>query len=249
MTDVSYHSIDAPSMGGAGDVIVYGHWGRPVLVFPSESGSAHDFAANGMLDAVREHVDAGRIKLICVPSYDGSSWSAKHLSLSDRARAHSRYEDWIIWRVSPFIRDISGGRDDIATFGVSMGAFHAVLFALRHPHVFARAVGFSGNYNPVNWWSWGEESADSYFANPIQFVPGLSGGHLDYLRSRLFITLVVGSGSWEDSTGSNHSTRELAHLLGMAQIPHEMHVWGSEWPHDWSSWRAQAQIYLAGLGS
>ena len=31
---------------------VYGHWGRPVLVFPSEQGRAGDFANNGMVDAV-----------------------------------------------------------------------------------------------------------------------------------------------------------------------------------------------------
>ena len=46
----------------AGQVVVHGHWGRPVLVFPSEGGSAWDYAENGMVDAVRWLVDAGRVK-------------------------------------------------------------------------------------------------------------------------------------------------------------------------------------------
>ncbi len=33
-------------------VLVYGHYGQPVLAFASDSGWAHDFEANGMLDAV-----------------------------------------------------------------------------------------------------------------------------------------------------------------------------------------------------
>jgi esterase/lipase superfamily enzyme len=36
--------IDRPMM-----VIQYGHYGRPVLAFPSEAGRAWDFENNGML--------------------------------------------------------------------------------------------------------------------------------------------------------------------------------------------------------
>jgi len=64
----------------------------------------------------------------------------------------------------------------------------------------------------------------------------------------LAITLVVGSGMWEDTTGANASTRALAGVLAEKQIPHELFVWGSEWPHDWPSWRAQAAVYLPALG-
>ena len=32
------------AMGAAGTVIRYGHWGRPVLVFPTSRGRAADFA-------------------------------------------------------------------------------------------------------------------------------------------------------------------------------------------------------------
>ena len=63
------------ALGAAGTVIRYGHWGRPVLVFPSERGRAWDFENNGMVDAVADLVDAGRVKLYCVDSYDAASWS------------------------------------------------------------------------------------------------------------------------------------------------------------------------------
>ncbi len=82
----------------------------------------------------------------------------------------------------PFVRDTSGGRDDIVTAGPSMGAFHAVLFALRHPHVFARAIAFSGGYDPWAWRGWGESDELTYLMSPFQFLPRLEGDPLTTCR-------------------------------------------------------------------
>jgi esterase/lipase superfamily enzyme len=81
-------SLWSPAIGAAGEVIAYGHFGRPILVFPSEGGRAWDYETNGMVGAVAPLLEAGRIKLYCVDSFDGASWSAKHLPLEERARRH-----------------------------------------------------------------------------------------------------------------------------------------------------------------
>ena len=60
----------SPAIGSSGTVIAYGHWGRPVLVFPAEAGRAGDLESHGMVDAVADLLDAGRVKLYCVDSYD-----------------------------------------------------------------------------------------------------------------------------------------------------------------------------------
>ena len=64
-----------PGFDRAGTVVRYGHWGRPVLVFPSEQGRAWDYETNGMVGAVADLVDAGRVKLYCVDSVDDRTWS------------------------------------------------------------------------------------------------------------------------------------------------------------------------------
>ncbi|GGM12829.1 esterase family protein [Nakamurella endophytica] len=248
MTRTEYHWLDAPQLGSTGPVVVHGHWGRPVLWFPTECGESTDFERHGLLDAVRGAVDDGLITVVCVPSYDHASWSNRALPQGERARAHRRYEDWIIWHVVPFIRDRCGGRDDIAVAGPSMGAFHSVLFALRHAHVFRQAVAFSGAYDPWRWHAWGDADLDTYLTDPFEFLPGTDGGHLDFLRRTVDLTLVVGSGRWEDTTGAHASTRALAGVLAGKGIPHRLYVWGPEWPHDWPSWQAQAALYLPALG-
>jgi esterase/lipase superfamily enzyme len=227
-----------------GRVVVHGHWGRPLLAFPSEQGNAHDIESNGIVGAVRALIDGGRLKLYCVDSHDAASWSAEHLQLEERAREHERYEAWILGSVVPFIREDSGGRTDIATAGCSLGAYHAVNIALRHADVFPLAMGFSGNYDPSAWKSWGESGMTAYFSNPAQYVPNLHGPHLDWLRGQLSVLLVCGQGQWEDTTGSLDSTKHLAHLLADKGIRHELDLWGHDVPHDWPSWRHQWAHHL-----
>jgi len=230
--------------GVTGSLEVYGHYGRPVLVFPSEGGHAWEFAHFGMVDAVRPLIDEGRVKLYCASSFDAGTWSARHLPLEDRARGHAHYESWIVDAVVPHISADSGGADEIVTAGVSLGAFHALNFAFKRADLFPLALCFSGNYDPKTWNGWGESGDAVYFNSPVDYVANLHGDHLDWLRSRLSVLLVCGQGQWEDTTGSLAATRRMAGLLAEKGIRHELDLWGHDVPHDWPSWRNQFAHHL-----
>jgi esterase/lipase superfamily enzyme len=244
---VNRYSTDlwSDALGAAGTVIRYGHWGRPVLVFPSEQGRAQDFEDNGMVGAVADLIDAGRVKLYCVDSYDTWSWSDYSVPLEERARRHGGYESWVIDVVLPWLRDDCGGAPvEVATLGCSQGAYHAANFALKRADLFPLALCFSGNYDPSSWNGWGERGLAAYFNNPIDYVGHLDGDHLAWLRERVSLLLVCGQGTWEDSTGALPSTRQFAALLRSRQIRHELDLWGFDVPHDWPSWRAQLAHHL-----
>jgi esterase/lipase superfamily enzyme len=232
------------AIGATGTVIRYGHWGRPVLVFPSEQGKARDFESNGMVDAVRDLIDAGRVKLYCVDSYDAATWSNDGIALEERARRHGSYESWIFGEVLPWIYGDCGGKLEVATLGCSMGAFHAANFALRRADLFPLALCFSGSYDPAAWHGWGERGSAAYFNNPMDYVGHLGGDHLGWLRDRVHLLLVCGQGQWEDTTGALDSTRQFAGLLSARGIRHELDLWGFDMPHDWPSWRAQLAHHL-----
>lgn len=136
--------VELGGQGFTGSVIGHGHFGRPVLVFASEQGRAEDFAANGMLDAVSDLVDAGRVKFYCVDSADGYSWSDAGLPLEERARRHGRYESWIVGHVVPWMSADCGGATEFSTLGASMGAYHAANFALKRADLFPLALCLSG---------------------------------------------------------------------------------------------------------
>jgi esterase/lipase superfamily enzyme len=218
----------SPAIGAAGNVVAYGHYGRPVLAFPAEGGSAWDLENQGIIGAVGGLLEAGRAKLYCVDAFDSESWSHGWLPFEERARQHERYESWIVDQVVPFIHDDLGGAQEIVATGCSMGAFHAANFVLRRADLFPVAICLSGNY-------------DMWTTN---HVAQLYGDHLDWLRSRVNLVLVCGQGMWEDTTGALESTKRLAWLLGEKGIPHELDLWGHDVPHDWPSWRAQIAHHL-----
>jgi esterase/lipase superfamily enzyme len=208
-------------------VLVFGHWGRSVLVFPSAERDRYEWERHGMVDAVRDLLDAGRVKLYCVDSWDSATWWDDWLPLEERARRHEEYERWVLERVE--------GEDVIAA-GVSMGAYHAANLTLRHPERFPLALCLSGVYD-VGGLGWGERGDAVYFNNPPDYVQGLEG-------SAASLLLVVGSGQWEDTTGAHAQTLRLAELLRARGIRHELDVWGEEAPHDWPAWRAQLVKHL-----
>jgi esterase/lipase superfamily enzyme len=232
------------AIGSAGTVVRYGHWGRPALAFPSEGGHASDFENNGMVGAVADLIDAGRLKLYCVDSYDAASWSDQDIPLEERARRHGRYESWIIGDVLPWIHRDCGGPAEVITLGCSMGAYHAANFALKRADLFPLAMCFSGQYDPSSWNGWGERGQETYFNSPLDYVANLEGDHLDWLRDHVSLLLVCGQGQWEDTTGALASTKQFAALLAAKGIKHEADLWGHEVPHDWPSWRAQLAHHM-----
>src|SRR4051794_9537512 len=160
-------TVPAPSLFGEGRVIAYGHWGQPVLFFPAEGGSAVDLEERGIIHALTEPIEAGRLKVYAVDSHDGSTWSDHSLELEERAQRHEGYHRWITDQVATAIHADCGGAVPIATAGASLGAFHAVNVALRRADLFPHALGMSGNYDPTSWNGWGARGDALYFNSPF----------------------------------------------------------------------------------
>lgn len=236
-------SLWSPAIGADGSVIAYGHYGRPLLAFPSQEGPAWQYEERGMVDAVGDLIEAGRMKVYAVDSFDSGSWYRHDVPLEERAQLHGLYEDWIVNQVVPFIRHESGDSAEIVVTGVSFGAYHAANFALRHADLFPLAICQSGVYD-VSVVGGGERGDAVYFQNPADYVAHLGGDHLDWLRGHVNLLLIAGQGQWEDTTGALDSTRRFSQLLGEKGIRHELDVWGYDVPHDWPAWRAQIAHHL-----
>jgi esterase/lipase superfamily enzyme len=237
--------LHAPGIGAAGVLLAYGHWSRPVLVFPTEGGRAWEYENGGMVHAIAPLIEAGQVKLYCVDAHDEASWSNAAAPLEERARAHTRYEAWILEQVVPWIHGDCGGSPEIVATGCSLGGYHAANFALKRADLFPLALCLSGSYDPATWrHAWGERGDETYFNSPADYVANLHGDHLEWLRGRVSLLLVCGQGRWEDTTGALPSTLRLAERLRAKDIRHELDLWGHDVPHDWPSWRAQIAHHL-----
>jgi esterase/lipase superfamily enzyme len=235
-------SLWSPAIGADGRVIAYGHWGRPLLAFPSQEGAAWQYEERGMIEAIAGPIEAGLVKVYAVDSFDSGSWYREGLPLEERARQHGLYEDWIVNQVVPFVQEDSSSHE-LAVTGVSFGAYHAANFALRRADLFPLAICSSGVYD-VSVVAGGERGDAVYFNNPADYVAHLDGGHLAWLRDRVSLVLIAGQGQWEDTTGALESTKRFAGLLAEKGIRHELDLWGHDVPHDWPAWRAQIAHHL-----
>ena len=55
-----YHRWHSPRLGIELGVVVYGHWGPPLLGFPTSAGDEFELEGQGMVGALADFIDAGK---------------------------------------------------------------------------------------------------------------------------------------------------------------------------------------------
>jgi len=218
----------------------YGHYGAPILVFPSAAGFAHEWDAQGMVDTLAPLINGGKIKLYCTESNVSEAWTRPGQP-QHRIRAHMAFETYIVEELAAWIAsDCRHERIPIGVTGCSMGGFYAANFALKHPETFNYALSMSGRYNMTHFTA-GFSNADVYFNNPMAYVANLEGAYLDRVR-QTFVTLVCGRGAWEE--GCIEETIALGQILERKGVPCQVDLWGHDSSHEWPWWRRQALYHL-----
>ena len=229
--------IESPELDRPIHVWRYGHFGLPVLVFPSASGMAHEWQKEGMIDVIAPLLAAGKVKLYCVESNVSEAWTRKETPIDWRMDRHHRYERWVLDRMVPYIRkDCRWPDAPITTVGCSLGGTYAVNFALKFPEVFRRGMGFSGRYLTSEV-AGKHSSTGLYFNNPLAYMSNIGGDALERVRRNTKLTLVCGRGKWEE--GCIEETIALGELMDRIGVPNDTDIWGYESYHDWPWWRLQ----------
>jgi esterase/lipase superfamily enzyme len=217
----------------------WGHYGTPVLVFPTAGGDAEEIERNGLVGACWPLVESGRITIYSCDSVAGRAMVGKEGTPEHRMELLDRFHQCVVSEVVPAVRSDMGGAElPIVVGGASIGAFNAVAVLCRFPEVFGAAVGMSGTYRLSRVLD-GGFSDSLYFSSPLDFLPGLGGQQLDTLRQR-FVLLASGQGAWED-IGESWA---MADALGRKGVPNRVDDWGKEWPHEWHTWHRMLPQYL-----
>jgi esterase/lipase superfamily enzyme len=221
----------------------WGHWGTPVLLYPTAGGDIEEPERQGLIGALAGLIDAGRIKVYTIDSVAGQHWISRQHSPEYCSRVQNLFDAYVYEEVVPLIRsDCAASNVEIVTAGASYGAVYAVASLCRHPDAFRLALGMSGTYD-LSGYLQGHWNDDFYYSSPLHFVAGLGDGwQLDALRRR-FAVLATGSGRWEDPGES----WRMAGVLGAKGIPNRVDDWGPAVDHDWPTWLRMLPQYLADL--
>jgi esterase/lipase superfamily enzyme len=234
----SWHS---PSLNRQMDIVTYGYYGFPLLMFPTAAADYLEYERFYLIDAMREFIDAGKVKVFSINSINRYSWLNDRVHPRDKGLRQIEFNRYITDEVVPYIWDSCKGRYGIITTGASLGAFHCANQLFRRPDLFDGCIAMSGAFDIRDYYKGDYYDENIYFNNPVDYLPNINGDYLSLLREKKSIYLVTGQGSYEKPDAS----RRLSGLLSQKSIPHELDLWGHDMPHDWPTWRDMMKYYLA----
>lgn len=233
-----YQRWHSPSLNRQMELLVVGHAGAPVLVFPTSMGKFYEWEDRGMLELLRRQVDQGWLQFYCVDSVDAESWYCRWAHPGGRAYRQTQYDDYLYQEVLPLVRH-RNPNPFLITVGASFGAYHAMSFGLKHPEAVRRVVGLSGVYD-IRRWAGGFEGEHVYLNNPVQFVEGERDPHRLSLIHGMDIIMATGR---EDPLVE--SAREMSRVLWAKGVGNALREWDG-WAHDWDYWRRMFTLYIDG---
>lgn len=225
------------------ELLIFGHAGARVLVFPTRRGRFHDYEDLGLVNALANQLENGWIQLYCVDSIDQESIYNRYITPHDRIRRHGQYEQYILQEVLTLSR-LKNPQPFMIAHGCSLGAYHAMNIALRHPHWFGKVVAFSGRYSlsePV-----GEFRGlfddyyddEIYYHSPNHFLPNLGDESLLADIRRLEIVMTIGA-----DDPFMPSNLALSEALQAKNICHNLYVWDGR-AHQACDWQKMVPLYL-----
>jgi esterase/lipase superfamily enzyme len=238
-----YHRWHSPRLWRDMELLVFGHAGAKVLMFPTREGRFFEYETLGIVHALAHKIDGGHLQLYCVDSIPWETFYCDWRHPADKIGRYIQFEEYILNEVLPFMAWKNQHPCTIVQ-GCSLGAFQAANIAFRHPHLFQKLCAFSGRYDLTlavedfhNLFD-GYYDGNIYHNTPTHFLPQLDcNWHLEHLRN---MDIVFTIGKEDPFLGNNH---HLSHILWSKGIWHALHEWDGR-AHRASSWRKMAAFYI-----
>jgi esterase/lipase superfamily enzyme len=232
-----YHKWYSQRLGRDMELLVFGHAGLPVMVFPTSGGRFYEFEDRGMIGALWGPIENGSLQIYCLDSVDMESWYNRNVPPRWRIARHVQFEDYVLSEAVPLVRTKNHDAH-LVSLGCSFGGFHAVNIALRHPGIFTGFLSMSGAFDLRNFLG-GYYDNDVYFNMPMDYLPNLHDPW--YFERYNRNAYILGTG-WDDQClGQN---QHLDQIMSSKYIPHKLYTWDTWNSHDWPTWQRMVQEYL-----
>ena len=212
-------------LGRSIKVEINGHYGYPIIMFPTSMGSYTQNADFHLNNSVAHFTDSGKIKLFNLETIDELSFYADWLSPSERVANYEKYVQFLIQEFIPYIQK-THNTHRVAVAGCSFGAYHAANFAFRFPDVVSHLIAMSGAFSIRNFMD-GQNVDLAYFNSPEEFMPNEESWKFNHMR------IVLSTSDQDVCLGKNLN---MSSILSQKNIDH----WYDEkkWiSHDWPLWR------------
>jgi esterase/lipase superfamily enzyme len=235
-----HHRWYSDRVGREMGVNVYGHWGPPLIMFPTSGGDEGEYERQSLVGAIAEFIDAGRVKAFSLSVNHGDSFANRGAHPRHRSWMQRQYDAYIRHEVVPFVRNhCRSGDIGIWTMGASLGAYHAANTLFKYPDVFKRCYALSGVYDMKRFMD-DVYDENFYFNNPVDYMANMADPWALAHLASCDIHIATGSGPFENSAESYR----MSAVLASRGIRHSLDDWGAMGGHDWPYWKHQMREYL-----
>jgi esterase/lipase superfamily enzyme len=230
----------SPALQTEMPIVAYGDYGFSLLLVPTASADYLEYERFQLMDTLAPYINAGKVKVFSINSINNESWLSNNMAGEHKAIRHNQFNEYVFNEVVPFLKTNTSFETPIITCGASFGALHSMNLFLKRPDLIDGVIAMSGVYDLTEYTK-GFYDDQVYFNSPQHYMPNLSDEwYLNNIRKSRHIHILTGSGDYEDPQAS----RNFSGILNSKGIPHELDVWGSEWKHDWPTWRVMLPAYL-----
>jgi len=134
------HGWWSPRLEKNMEVVVYGQWGIPLLMFPTAGADFLEYERFQLIDSISWYIETGKFKVFSINSINNESWLNNSMQPHHKALRHMTYNYYVIDEVVPFIHANCNGLQPIYLTGASLGALHAANIFFRRPDLFAGTI-------------------------------------------------------------------------------------------------------------
>lgn len=221
-------------------VAVYGHYGFALLLVPTAAADYLEYERFELIASLAHFINSGKVKIFSINSINNESWMNDQMDPAHKIMRHQQFNDYVFEEVIPFIKTHTSAETPIIISGASFGALHSMNLFLKRPDLLNGVIAMSGVYDLTEYTK-GYYNEGVYFNSPQHYMPNLTAHSiLEQIRRSNHIHIFTGSGAYEDPGASGR----FAKILYDKGINYELDVWGTEWPHDWNTWRTVLPHYL-----
>lgn len=232
-----YHKFYTQYLSRDIEMLVFGHSGYPIILFPTSKGRYYENKDFGLIESARYFLDEGKIKIYCPDGFDSESWYNYSIQPADRVKSHEAFERMILKDVIDFAR-YETGHNNVGLAGCSFGGYHAANLAFRHPEIVGYMFSMGGTFN-IKPYIYGYYDDECYFNNPVDYLPNLSDPwFFDNLK---WMEIIFGTGSDDICLTDNI---QISRILSDKNIGHWLDV-RQGFGHDWNYWKVMFPQYLS----
>ncbi|MGB5667942.1 MAG: alpha/beta hydrolase-fold protein [Maribacter sp.] len=212
---------------------ITGHWGHPILMFPSSGGQYTQNTDFGLNGSVMQFVEEGKIKLYNVETIDMLSFYNDNMNSETKIHNYELYMQFLKDEMIPYIQG-ECNTHRIGVAGVSFGGYHAANTAFRFPDLVSHLFSMSGVFNIRNMTPLSEDMR-IYFNCPDEFMQNEESWKYQHMN------IVLSTSDWDSCKPKN---QHMAGILDAKGISY----WYDErkWiEHDWPLWKMVFPEYIS----